>query len=180
MFSFLWVPKLSPASAISLSHQQLTTTELPWSESESESELLYVWRFTANQFVLAPSPFEFHDQRLFFSNSTLAVVVLINVLFDDRMGLSLMRLLACPAYNISARTAYRTPFLYCNSIFLRDGMTYSTVTPAAIGTDCAENTIPVFDHGPLPSNGRLLWLHKSCFQRIFHSIYKYNPRAEVG
>jgi hypothetical protein len=27
------------------------------SESESESELLYVWRFTANQFVLAISPF---------------------------------------------------------------------------------------------------------------------------
>jgi hypothetical protein len=28
----------------------------PKPESESESELLYDWRFTANQFVLAPSP----------------------------------------------------------------------------------------------------------------------------
>jgi hypothetical protein len=27
-------------------------TEFNWSESESESELLYDWRFTANQFVL--------------------------------------------------------------------------------------------------------------------------------
>jgi hypothetical protein len=31
------------------------------SESESELELLYDWRFTVNQFVLAPSPIETQD-----------------------------------------------------------------------------------------------------------------------
>jgi hypothetical protein len=49
----------------------------------SESELLYDWLFTANQFVLAPTPW---DSRLeyFFSNWTPAV----RVLSDERMGLS--------------------------------------------------------------------------------------------
>jgi hypothetical protein len=35
----------------------------------SESELLYDWRFTANQFILAPCPFETHDQYFFQLNS---------------------------------------------------------------------------------------------------------------
>jgi hypothetical protein len=34
-FRFLWVPDQSPASAPSFSHQQLTTTELHWSQSQS-------------------------------------------------------------------------------------------------------------------------------------------------
>jgi hypothetical protein len=34
-------------------------------ESESESELLYDWRYTANQFVLAPSPLRLMA-RIFF------------------------------------------------------------------------------------------------------------------
>jgi hypothetical protein len=41
----------------------------------SESESLYGWRFTVNQFVLAPSPL-----RIFFSR--------LNIISDDRMGLS--------------------------------------------------------------------------------------------
>jgi hypothetical protein len=44
-------------------------------ESESESELLYDWRFTANQFVLEPSPLRI-TIRDFFSR-TLAVTVLM-------------------------------------------------------------------------------------------------------
>jgi hypothetical protein len=32
-------------------------------QSELGSQLLYDWRFTAHQFVLAPSPFETHDQN---------------------------------------------------------------------------------------------------------------------
>jgi hypothetical protein len=36
------------------------------SESESESELLYDWRFTANKFVLAPNPLRLKD-RIFSS-----------------------------------------------------------------------------------------------------------------
>jgi hypothetical protein len=33
----------------------------------SKSKLLYVWRFTANQFVLVPSPLRFTTRDLFFS-----------------------------------------------------------------------------------------------------------------
>jgi hypothetical protein len=39
------------------------------SESESESRLLYDWRFTANQFVLAPSPLRLMA-RIFFQLNT--------------------------------------------------------------------------------------------------------------
>jgi hypothetical protein len=38
-------------------------------ESESESELLYDWQFTANQFVLAPSPLRL-TARIFFQLNT--------------------------------------------------------------------------------------------------------------
>jgi hypothetical protein len=37
---------------------------------QSESELLYDWRFTTNQFVLATSPFETHDQYFFLQMNT--------------------------------------------------------------------------------------------------------------
>jgi hypothetical protein len=40
------------------------------SESESESELLYDWRFTANQFVLAPSPLRITTRDFLFLNWT--------------------------------------------------------------------------------------------------------------
>jgi hypothetical protein len=53
-------------------------------KTESESELLYDWRFTASQFVLAPSPLKLTTRVLFFSNWTLAVIVLS----DEKMGLS--------------------------------------------------------------------------------------------
>jgi hypothetical protein len=42
----------------------------------SQSELLYDWRFTANQFVLTPSPLRL-TARIFFLNWTPAVIVLI-------------------------------------------------------------------------------------------------------
>jgi hypothetical protein len=41
-----------------------------------ESELLYDWRFTANQFVLAPNPFRL-TARIFFLKWTPAVIGLI-------------------------------------------------------------------------------------------------------
>jgi hypothetical protein len=44
--------------------------------SEPESELLYDWRFTANQFFLAPSPLRLTD-RIFFFNWTHVVIVLM-------------------------------------------------------------------------------------------------------
>jgi hypothetical protein len=40
------------------------------SESESESELLYDWRFTANQFVLAASPLRFTTSNFIFQPKT--------------------------------------------------------------------------------------------------------------
>jgi hypothetical protein len=43
---------------------------------QSESVLLYDWQFTANQFVLAPSPLR-PTARIFFRNWTPAVIVLI-------------------------------------------------------------------------------------------------------
>jgi hypothetical protein len=45
-------------------------TPRPESESESESELLYDWRFTANQFVLAPSPLRLTISNIFFQLNT--------------------------------------------------------------------------------------------------------------
>jgi hypothetical protein len=41
--------------------------QLNSSESESESELLYDWRFTANQFVLASSPLRPTTTDIFFN-----------------------------------------------------------------------------------------------------------------
>jgi hypothetical protein len=46
-----------------------------WLSSQLESELLYDWRFTANQFVLAPSPFRLTAS--IFSNWTFAVIFLM-------------------------------------------------------------------------------------------------------
>jgi hypothetical protein len=45
-------------------------------EFHTESELLHDRRFTANQFVLAPSPLRL-TARMLFLNSTLVVIVLI-------------------------------------------------------------------------------------------------------
>jgi hypothetical protein len=41
------------------------------SESESESELLYDWRFSVNQFVLAPSPLRLTTRDFFFATEPL-------------------------------------------------------------------------------------------------------------
>jgi hypothetical protein len=50
-----------------------------------ESELLYDWRFTTNQFVLVPSPFRL-TTRDFFLNEPLLLVSLCNILSDGKMG----------------------------------------------------------------------------------------------
>jgi hypothetical protein len=47
-----------------------------YSTCESESETLYDWRFTANQFILAPSPLRL-TARIFIFNWALAVIVLM-------------------------------------------------------------------------------------------------------
>jgi hypothetical protein len=46
------------------------------SRDELERGLLYDWRFTANQYVLAPSPLRPTTRDLLFCNWTLAALVL--------------------------------------------------------------------------------------------------------
>jgi hypothetical protein len=59
----------------------------------SESELLHGWRFTPNQFVLAPSPLR-PTTCSFLSTGHLRLWSLCNIISDVRMGLSLQLLLA--------------------------------------------------------------------------------------
>jgi hypothetical protein len=54
-----WIGSASPET-VDTSFNPLKT------ESESESELLYDWRFTANHFVLAPSPLRITTRDFFF------------------------------------------------------------------------------------------------------------------
>jgi hypothetical protein len=64
-----------------------------WLPTElSKSKLLYDWRFTANQFVLASRSLRPMPTAYFF-NWTLAVISLCNILSDEKIGLSLMNML---------------------------------------------------------------------------------------
>jgi hypothetical protein len=64
----------------------LNSNSLLWTGAESESgsgsELLYDWRYTANQFPLAPSPSRL-TARFFFFILTSTVVVLIHLWRQD-------------------------------------------------------------------------------------------------
>jgi hypothetical protein len=55
--------------------------------SKSKSKLLYDCRFTANQFVLAPSPLRI-TTRFFFSTETFWSYSLCNILSEEKMGVS--------------------------------------------------------------------------------------------
>jgi hypothetical protein len=46
-------------------------------QPKTKSKLLYDWRFTANQFILAPSPLRLAAIYFFFCNWTLALIVLM-------------------------------------------------------------------------------------------------------
>jgi hypothetical protein len=72
---------------LSLLSESPTALQSLDSESESESELLYDWLFTANQFVLVPSPLRL-TARIFFSIQHLRSQFLYNILSDGRIGLS--------------------------------------------------------------------------------------------
>jgi hypothetical protein len=50
-------------------HSTMTHCDSSLSESESESELLYDWRFTSNQFVLAPNPWRLTTSFFFQLNT---------------------------------------------------------------------------------------------------------------
>jgi hypothetical protein len=62
-------PRSYGLATVSLAIDSQLTQE---SESESElvSEILYDWRFTVNQFVLAPSPLRFMTRDIFFFFAT--------------------------------------------------------------------------------------------------------------
>jgi hypothetical protein len=83
-------------------------------KSKSKSELLYDWRFTTNQFVLALSPLR--PTTKFFFNWTLAVIVLMwyPLWLEDGFvwidPVAELRL-SVPSYNSSARTPRETQSL---------------------------------------------------------------------
>jgi hypothetical protein len=52
-----------------------------------QSELLYDWQFTANQFILAPSPLR-PTTGILFPTEHLGLQFLCNILSDERMGLT--------------------------------------------------------------------------------------------
>jgi hypothetical protein len=79
--------------AFSPAGDYLTTNSLLQpSNSKWKSYLLYAWRFIANQFFLATSPLRLTRKEFFF-NWTLAVIVLCNILSDEKMCLSLIYML---------------------------------------------------------------------------------------
>jgi hypothetical protein len=55
----------------------------------TESDLLYDWRFTAIQFVLAPSPLRFTNRKLVFATEPLLSWSLCYTYSDERLGLSI-------------------------------------------------------------------------------------------
>jgi hypothetical protein len=108
-YSFRFETSLFVASYDSQGHcggirPRLHTGEFFWSRCESqESELLYDWRFIANQFVLAPSPLRLTARILFFSSiEHLRSYSLYNILSDERMGLS-FTITAGPRQRIRSR-----------------------------------------------------------------------------
>jgi hypothetical protein len=103
----------------------------------SESEFLYDWRFTANQFVLVPSPL-----RLTTSDFNIAPDESMDLSFTVAAG-PLMNMLGQlvtaapnrPCYNISARTAQKTPFLrFCTIVaFMSLGIPTWSLLSQSIG-----------------------------------------------
>jgi hypothetical protein len=80
-----------------------------YSEPESESELLYDWRFTANQLVLGTSPFRL-TTSIFFQLNTCGQSW-CNILSNERMGLS-FTIAAGPRQRSHSRVWLMTTF-YC-------------------------------------------------------------------
>jgi hypothetical protein len=63
---YCWLAPTSDSSAslfLSSSGSELTNWRVPADLSRSESALLYAWRLTANQFVLAPNPLWYQWKR---------------------------------------------------------------------------------------------------------------------
>jgi hypothetical protein len=75
-----------------------------------------------------------------------------------------------------ARTAKKTLLLFCSAIV---AWRWNDVFDCCLRSHRhglrRKHHSSVVVYGPLPSNGRLLWFHNSCFQEICYNIYtNYN------
>jgi hypothetical protein len=119
--------------------------------SESESELLYDWRFTTNQFVWAPSPLKVTAR--IFSNENPRSYSSYNILSDERIGLS-FTIAAGPRQRIHSRI--RVPW---------DSRPYFTVSDSRFPFLSPPTTrwamVEVFDPAPHGNPVRSVCLSKS-------------------
>jgi hypothetical protein len=86
--------RLLPAEIPQLHALRFYLHSLPYrTHLKSKSELLYDWRFTAKQFVLASSPLRNTNTYIFFSTEPLRSWSLCNTLSDEKIDLPLMNML---------------------------------------------------------------------------------------
>jgi hypothetical protein len=97
------IPTMSSASVVTLLPAGDCTTT-----NHSESELLYDWRFTADQFVLAPSPLRIRTRDVFLQLNPCGYSPYSTSSLTGGWVCS-----KCPSNNISAQTTQKTPFLCC-------------------------------------------------------------------
>jgi hypothetical protein len=62
-------------------------------DPKSESKLLYDWQFTASQFFLASSPLRLMTRDFLFQLNPCSNSLYVNILSDEKMGLSLTNML---------------------------------------------------------------------------------------
>jgi hypothetical protein len=94
LFHCDWLGSDLPVTDFWFTNEYRMTTHLritkdQWrTKNESQSELLYDWRFAANQFVLATSPLRPTTSIFYFPTEHLQLLSLCNILSEERIGLS--------------------------------------------------------------------------------------------
>jgi hypothetical protein len=126
--------------------------------AEYVTELLCDWWFTANQFVLAPSPLRITIR--FFSTEHLRSQSLCNIFSDEKMGLSLMNMLGLlPRVRIAHIACYCKVFLvhYAEALSLQalQGRSYLSYVSY---TTTAAYSVERLSAWPLPSLSLLYFL----------------------
>jgi hypothetical protein len=94
--------------------------------------LLYERRFTAYQFVLVLSTLRLNDQRVIY-------FLFQTEPFGSQFLCNIRQLVLLITFQHGLRRKHRSSVAV--QLLLSDGMTYSIFACAAIGTQCAENTI---------------------------------------
>jgi hypothetical protein len=92
-----------------------------------------------------------------------------------------MQFLTCPAYKYLGMDCLENtvPLLQCNFFLAKAWVFHCCVRSHRHGLG-RKHHYSVFVYGLLPSNGRLLRIHNSCFERIYHNItLEISPREEV-